>query len=116
MDRKKANKVLGIYEEKPIGVTKKGTILSFARQHIGDVEEIEKMCGEDLIKEWKSLTYMNYIYSCVSLNEIERITLLELEMETREDINKEELSKWYKEAETKHKEQELKEEAKYKNG
>ena len=101
MNREKAYKLLGIFGDGHIGKTKKGTTLVFARQSKKDIEGIEKYKDDDLIDEWKGLTYMNYIYSQVSLNEMQRISLLELEMDDRDNINEEELRAWYKEAEAK---------------
>ena len=97
MDRKKAEKLLGL----------------FARQSWGDVEEIEKLPTDELVQNWKNLTWLNCIYGQVSLNEMERISLLELEMDTRKDIDKEELDKWYIKSEQKQKEWEKEEIKKY---
>lgn len=106
MDRTKAQEVLELYGE-PAMVSNTPTgerrvVIRFARQNMADVEAIEKMPDDDLTAEWKSLTYLNEIYGCVSMNDLERITLLEMEMALRKGIDKEALMAWYKEAEAKH--------------
>ena len=103
-NKKIAMKILGLYEKDSyIGTTKKGTNLFFTRQSLKDLEEIEKMSDEDLISRYKSLVWINYIYGQVSLNELERISLMELEMDCRKDIDDEEMKEWYKEAKEKQK-------------
>jgi len=97
MNREKANKLLGIFNEgSSIGTTSNGTKLVFARQSIKDVEQIEKATDKKLINEWKSLCVINHFIGQVSLNEMERISLIELEMDDRDNINKEELTDWFK--------------------
>ena len=94
MDRVKALELLQVYG-RPCFKTNGGNLFSFARQSIQDIEEIEKMTTEELIDNWKGLCTVNHFYSCVSLNELQRIDLLELEMDCRTDINYEELKEWY---------------------
>ena len=55
------------------------------------------MKNQDLIDEWKSLVWINDIYGQVSLNELQRIDLIEAEMDIRTGINKDELKAWYDE-------------------
>ena len=102
MDRKKAYKLLEVFGNGYIGETPKGKHIVFARQSKKDIEQIEKIKDDELVDEWKALTYMNHIYGCVSLNEMQRISLLELEMDERKGIGQEELQKWYKETEKKY--------------
>ena len=94
----KAEIELNIYNEikaygKPmfkVGNTK----LSFARQTDEHLTEIESKTDEELIEHWKSLVWMNEIYGQVSLNEMQRISLIELEMDSRK-IKAEPLMSWY---------------------
>jgi hypothetical protein len=58
------------------------------------------MSDEDIINEYKSLVWLNYIYGQVSVNELQRISLLDLEIEARENISTEELESWFEEAES----------------
>ena len=71
--------------------------ISFARQDNSSIDEIESLTTEDLIKQWKSLVWTNEIYGQVSLNDLQRISLIELEMEDREGINDDDLKSWYDE-------------------
>ena len=48
----------------------------------------------ELIEHWKSLVWINNIYGQVSLNEMQRISLIELEMDYRK-IESEPLNSWY---------------------
>ena len=102
MNREHASKILGCYG-RPRFKVPNGTTISFARQHITDIEEIEKATTEHIIKEWKALTYMNYIASHISLNEMQRISLLELEMAER-NIETKPLKEWYEREDKKEKE------------
>lgn len=58
------------------------------------------MSDEDIVNEYKSLVWLNYIYGQVSVNELQRISLLELEIEARENISTEELESWFEETES----------------
>jgi hypothetical protein len=71
------------------------TNLVFARQSQEDVNQIEKMSDDELIDHYKSLVWMNYIYGQVCLNDLQRISLLELEIDNRPNINTKELDDWY---------------------
>lgn len=95
MNREKANEILINYG-RPSMTNDKGTTIVFARQSYSDIESIENLTNEEIVKTWKSLVWMNYIYGQVSLNELQRIDLIELEMEDREI--EEDLEKWYQEA------------------
>lgn len=94
MDRTKALKLLQVYG-RPCFKVDGGNIFSFARQSLQDIEEIEKMTTKDLINNWKSLCFINHHYGCVSLNDLQRLDLLELEMDCRTDINNKELQEWF---------------------
>jgi len=89
------NKILKVYET-PVIRTKR-VVIAFARQTLKDVKEIEEMKNQDLIDEWTSLVWINDIYGQVSLNELQRIDLIEAEMDIRTGINKDELKAWYDE-------------------
>ena len=93
MDKQKANKILRAFGNLAFK-TENNTLITFARQDNDCIKEIEQKTDEQLIASWKSLFFMNYIYGQVSLNEIQRISLLELELESRENINKQELQDW----------------------
>lgn len=96
MDRKAAKRLIDVGNENAVlGVTKDNIVLRFTRQTMEDVEEIEKMDDESLINEWKSLVWMNYIYGQVSVNELQRISLIEYEMSERDSIDMDALMEWY---------------------
>lgn len=69
--------------------------ISFARQNNSNITEIEKLNDTQLIHEWKSLVWLNEIYEQVSLNDLQRIDLIELEINERKNIDKKKLIKWY---------------------
>jgi hypothetical protein len=92
MDREKAQGILEAYG-RPSIKTGNSTIV-FARQKNSDLEEIESKTNEELIDNWKALVFMNFILGTVSLNEIQRISLIELEMEHR-SIPSGPLNSWY---------------------
>ena len=96
MDRGKAQEILKAYGRPTFKVGE--TNISFARQKNKSLDEIESKNDEELIEHWKSLVWMNEIYGQVSLNEMQRISLIELEMEGRE-IPPEPLIDW-RESET----------------
>ena len=92
MNREKAQEILKAYGTPAFKVG--NTNLIFARQTDEHLNEIESLNDEELIEEWKSLVWMNEIYGQVSLNEMQRISLIELEMEDRK-IPSEPLKSWY---------------------
>jgi len=84
MDRKKAEEFLSIgREDRIIGTTPKGTTLVFARADNTDIEEIENMSDDELIKQFKSLDWLLFEYGQVSISDLEIYTLMEMEMESR---------------------------------
>jgi hypothetical protein len=93
MDRDIARKVLEVYG-KPTFKTEKGITISFSRQNLEDIENIEKLTTDELIQQWKSLVFINYIYESVSLKDMQRIDLIELEFQERGI--EEDLEEWYK--------------------
>jgi hypothetical protein len=95
MNREKAQEILLVYGKPQFGINDK--IISFSRQTEGDIEEIENKISEELIEEWKNLNFLNLIMGNVSLNDLERISLIELEMENRDDIVMCELYDWLEE-------------------
>ena len=101
MNRTKANKLLQIYGRPALKFKKSKKVLVFAKQSIKEVEEIEKMDTDTLIQRWKNLVWTNQIYGQVSLNDMQRIQLMEMEMDTRKGINKDELTDWFEEAKRK---------------
>ena len=97
MNTELANNVIQAFGEPSFLVN--NTHISYARQSKEDVVEIQAMSDEDIVNEYKSLVWLNYIYGQVSVNELQRISLLDLEIETRENISTEELESWFEEAE-----------------
>ena len=95
MNRPQRDKILEAYGQPRFQNKKTGTMIVFARQNKEDAEAIEKIKTQELVKEWKSLVWINHIYGQVSLNEMQRIDLIELEMDERKDINNKELKDWY---------------------
>ena len=83
MNQEKAERVLEIYGT-PIIKTKKGTTISFARQDKEDISNIEQLSNKDLVDQWKSLYFIIDIYGQVSLNDMQRMDLLGLEMDNRD--------------------------------
>ena len=98
MNTELANNVIQAFGEPSFLVN--NTHISFARQSKEDVVEIENMSDEDIVNEYKSLVWLNYIYGQVSVSELQRISLLDLEIETRENISTEELESWFEETES----------------
>ena len=96
MDRVKAQEILKSYG-KPTFKVNNNTKLSFSRQTEDDLINIESLSNEELIEGWKSLVWINEIYGQVSLNELQRISLIELEMDSRK-IESEPLISWYEKA------------------
>jgi hypothetical protein len=100
MDRKKANELLNLYEEKPFIIN--GKSIKFARQDIKDVKDIEAKKTKDLTSEWKGLVWLNEIYGQISLNDMERISLIELELDKRlTEKERDKLHIWYEKTEAK---------------
>ena len=99
MDRQIASRILKAYGRPIIKTSNK--IYTFARQDNDDIKRIESMKEDELIKQWKSLVWLNSIYGQVSLNELQRIDLIELEMDQRkfhENGVGDELIKWLEDA------------------
>lgn len=92
MNREKAQEILKAYGRPAFKVG--NTNVTFLRQTDENLSEIESKTDEELIEDWKSLVWINEIYGQVSLNEMQRISLIELEMDDRE-ITSEPLKYWY---------------------
>ena len=92
MNRVKAQEVLKAYGRPTFKAG--NTKVHFARQTEKDLVEIESKTNEELIEQWKSLVWTNEIYGQVSLNEMQRIDLIELEMDNRK-IDSKPLKSWY---------------------
>ena len=104
MNREKAQEILKAYGRPAFKVGETNWV--FARQTEESLSEIESKTNEELIEHWKSLVWMNQIYGQVSLNEMQRISLIELEMEDRK-IPSEPLKSWYEGESTKFDEQDF---------
>ena len=81
MDREKAKKIIKLYGSPTVKVG--NSLLTFARQTQKDVDELEKEDTETLINHWKSLCMMNHVLDQVSLNDLQRINLIETELDER---------------------------------
>ena len=95
MNREKAQEIFKTFGDPMVKVG--NAELYFTRQTDKDLNEIESKTNEELIEDWKSLVWMNQIYGQISLNEMQRISLIELEMDGRK-IEPEPLRSWYNEA------------------
>jgi hypothetical protein len=95
MNRERANEILSAFGRPVIQVG--STALQFARQDQHDIEEIEQMETEALVRHWKNMVWLNYIYGQSSLSDLQRISLVEAEMEER-GVNADELSEWVEQA------------------
>jgi len=93
MNRTKALKILKTYGRPTFNIG--NTKFQFSRQSEPQLKEIENKTDDELITEWKSLVWMNEIYGQVSLNDMQRISLIELEFDDRKDIKDEDLNSWY---------------------
>ena len=92
MDREKAQEILKAYGRPSFKVGENNIV--FARQTEENLSEIESKTNEELIEDWKSLVWINHIYGQVSLNEMQRISLIALEMDYRK-IESDPLKSWY---------------------
>ena len=99
MDKDKSTEVLKAFGN-PVIETPTNNLV-FARQSNDDVNQIEQMSDNELTEHWKGLTRMNYIYGQVSLSDLQRISLLELEIDTRPGIIVKELNDWYDKTQSK---------------
>jgi len=97
MNKLKRDKILSAYGNPLISLSNV-TNLIFARQNLEDCNEIEKMSDEELVKEWKGLVCMNDIIGQISLGEMQRIDLMDLEISERKTINPDDLKAWYDKA------------------
>lgn len=114
MNREKADKLFKVYKTGPIKL-KNGKQIQFARQTPKVVEEIEAYSDKELVESWKSLVFINHIYGLVCLGEMQKIDLLELEMEERPNIQPKELKDWFDNQMKKQEESEKIEIEKYEN-
>ena len=92
MDRKKAQEILKAFGRPSFKVG--DTNIVFSRQTEDDLIDIESKSDEELIDHWKGLVWVNEIYGQVSLNDMQRISLLELEISHR-NIPFEPLKLWF---------------------
>lgn len=99
MNTELANNIIEVYGKPAFQVS--DTLISFTRQKEQDIVEIEAMSDEDLIAEYKAMVWLNYIYGQVSINDLQRIDLFDLEISSRESIKSEDLRAWHKEAKEK---------------
>ena len=96
MDRSLAQEQLKIFGN-PV-IVKDGEIVAhFARQTNDDITTIEQMSDMELIDDWKGLVQMNHVYGQVSLSDMQRMNLIELEFDERDSIDSNELRKWFDE-------------------
>lgn len=95
MNKEKTKQIFEAYGNP--GFETESATISFARQNKSDVEEIESMSDEKILNQWKSLVYMNYVLGHISVNELQRIDLLDLEISGRESIKEKDLDDWLNE-------------------
>ena len=93
MNREKAQEIFAAYGKPQFKAG--NSVISFSRQTESDLEDIEKKSDEELINHWKALVYMNEIMGNVSLNELQRISLIELEFDERTNIDTHILTEWF---------------------
>jgi len=96
MNREKAQEILRAYGQPVIKNSDDEVIAHFARQTTSSIEEIEKLTNEELINRYKNLVWMNCIYGQVSLNDLQAIDLMDLEIDQRKIS--EGLQEWYDKA------------------
>ena len=83
MNHEKRDKILEVYGH-PTLSNKEGTkVIAFARQRQSDADYIEGLSDEKLVADWKSYVWSNCIYGCVGLSDLQRIDLMEIEMDTK---------------------------------
>ena len=104
MDRVIAQEILNGYGNPSVKVGDTNQV--FARQTAESLDDIEAKTDEELIDEWKGLVWINEIYGQVSLNDMQRINLIELEMDDRK-IESEPLKSWYEDESAKFDEQDF---------
>ena len=104
MNREEAMQVLNAYGTPSCKAGK--TNLVFARQTEESIKDIESQTDEELIDLWKGLVWMNNIYGQVSLNELQKIDLIELEIESR-NIPIEPLARWFENTAIKYEQENL---------
>jgi hypothetical protein len=92
MNREKAQEILKAFGRPVFKVG--DTNVAFLRQTEDDLNDIESQSDQELIDHWKSLVWVNEIFGQVSLNDMQRISLLELEMTDR-NISFEPLKLWF---------------------
>jgi hypothetical protein len=95
MDRQKANRVLGVHGSGRMKTKNSNKIVLPARQTEEDIIKLEQSTDEELMERWKSLVSINIIYDGTTLNELQQIELIELEIDSREQISMDELNDWY---------------------
>jgi hypothetical protein len=95
MNREKAKEIFQAYGRPEFKV--KDTVISFSRQTEEDIEIIENKSDNELVEHWKSLVFINCIMEQVSLNDLQRIDLIQLEIDERKNIDINNLDTWFKE-------------------
>lgn len=99
--KKKALSLMSHYNKGTLFKVKdKEKYIQFARQTIKDLKEIEETGRKELVEELKSLVWINNIYGQISLNDLERIQLIEMELTDR-NIDWKPITKWYEQAKKK---------------
>lgn len=101
MKKEHAECILELYGNPRIRIGNNNLV--FARQTNEDIKLIESLSDNELISEWKSLVWLNCIYGQVSLNGLQRIDLIELEMASRNRQHKfRKLREWFRKAKEKY--------------
>lgn len=99
MDRQRAEMFLELGKRGSIiGKTDKGGTIQFYRETPGSIKEIEQMSNKKLTTLWRQYIAMIDFENRFSIADIQRVTLFEMEMESR-GVTKEQFDKMYAEIE-----------------
>lgn len=93
MDREKAREILQMYGQPVIHFFEQS--LALARQTEKEIKMYEAMSDDELVNTWKELTSIIYVEQQVSLNDLQALDLVSLEIDGRENIDVAELRQWY---------------------
>ena len=96
MNRENAKEILKMFGRPAFKV--KDTVISFSRQIEEDIKIIENKSDNELVDQWKSLILINNIMGQVSLSDLQRIDLIQLEIEERKNIKINKLVAWKEES------------------
>jgi hypothetical protein len=87
MDREKAERFLKAGESKEVMTTPKGTQLIFARADNKEIDRIEKLSDEQLLKEWRGMVYCIEVVQSFSVMDLQIQALYEMEIDSRPHLH-----------------------------